>query len=278
MHLIIPNLLIQINKYSVIPSWKIIKCIDKKRLQSDKLCSNINAIKYIKKFIGSFYTMKTMIEINEFYPGDLYDFICWHSIARNKNAINCLKREIKLAEIEKRNVYFVNYIPFSNIIKNKSKFRNRMLIPVCKLSKNNPEKNTWYRISGNSKLIKLLKQEITETSDNIDSCKIDFSALSGNSGAIEIINYEIKLADIQNRNCRIDYEFLLDNPNPEILNMLKPPINKIKWICQYGTKFDILDIYNNNEARYNLLSCNKNIFEVDKNNYKKNLLILSDIL
>lgn len=298
MHLIIPNLLTQINKYFLVPKWKIIKCIDKTQLKDDYLCSNVNAIKHIKKFINSFYIIKNMNKINKVYTTDLYNFIDWNAIAQNKNAIKYLKREIKIAKLEKRNPYF-NYILYNKI----------------------PSNNT----------IKLLKREIVKSCNNINLCKIDWYGISKNPDAIDIINYEIKLAKLENRDHRLNHyallsnenynyiednknviednknaieynknviednknvieynknydysldeiDYLLCNSNPKILKVLSNKY-KIEWICKYGTKFYISNIINRNKilCNYSSLSCNKNIFEVDKSNYKNILLLLSEM-
>lgn len=196
--------------------------------------------------------------------------------------------------------YFKNF--------NKSELYEYLLsdISTYKLLKNNINKINWDYISCNDTSIKLLKRELIKKPGEPNLCKINFDELSANPYAIDIINYEIKLAKLENRNCRINYDSLLFNENaiehiknyikdkpldddivrclllnsnPGILN-IKKDINYDRWILNHGTKKDIIQLINKNEILYNysMLSNNKNIFEVDKLNYKNNLLILSNII
>lgn len=307
MHFIIPNLLKQIIKFTIVPKWDLIKCIRSQIHNFNYLCNNINAVDKIKNIIKLNIEFDNICDKLSIY-GNIYienSTINWSHIVLNKNMIKYIKKYklftrpgqiynlYKNINASKILIKIYNNIPDTEKIqfiydiannKNMVKFiKNKIqefnIINICKplssnknsykILKNITHNNiNWEIASGNSGLIKLLRA-------NID--KIDYNYIMKNENAIDIIKEYIKinkLSDFQKIN-------LSNNKNPEVLGLLDD-LEKTEWICKYGNKQQIISI-KDKYVRLGMINNiiihkNKHIFEIKKLLYKSCIEKLYNII
>lgn len=250
MIFIIPNLQKQINKFIILPSWKLIRQI-KLAINEDSFKNmnlNPNAIKIFKNKPSK---------------------INFRLLSCNPNAIKILIREIKLhgdsaikfsSLIQNRNV--------DKIFKNKSiinlipphiKFNARCRWSAIKLNQtNNQNEIDWNCISNNPNAISMIINEINLAKFENRKPKINWHYLSGNPNAIRIIINEINLAKLENRNSEVNWNFLSGNTGAiELINneiMINRCINlpaklenrkpEIEWFTLSGNP-NAYDLINN---------------------------------
>lgn len=258
MYYIIPNLLKQISKFSIIPKYILLNGLNESKLNITLLCENTNAFNVINKLYKSNETIKSssslsnninMIKIlkkREITSGQL------HALIKNKNAYKL----IKCSMLNKSAIRYACGIKHENI-----KYLMKKIIKDPKLF----IYVNLFEFCRNPMLIKLTKKLLLT-----DSNYIDWYGLCENPKAINIIKREFAL----NRFKNIKWENLVENINafdivsyilqnypvelktdPENINKLKLLKNlhdpNINWhyLSQQEYAIDILEeIYKTNPA------------------------------
>lgn len=306
MYYIIPNLHKQIIKYFILPKWKLLKCIkdsNMKIMDISLLCSNINAVNYMKdvyKLYEEFEKLKN--KLKKYNICNIHDnIIDWKRMMLNKNMIKYIKKHsdfnieyicenenaVKFILNMYTNEYFYEILPNKNMISfinkifndyNAYNYNNIWIsvnlsknINAYKILNNNKHFISWDDVSGNIGLMKLIEKEITESETENRPCKVNYNILMSNRNAIDIIKKYIKNNKLSNE----QLGYLEYNSHPDVLDMLDNKFDKFRWISKHGNKSQI----SNNINKLNRdLSTNKNIFEIDKMLYKKVSKLFYDLL
>lgn len=209
MLFIIPDLLKQINKFTVLPKWELLKFIDVNKTELKYIFKNPKSLDLIKKCIKinrEFVEYINKNNINNLMVRTYLINLDWESIVSNINALKIIIKYYdanKLSYTEKKYIYsmittnklhkkftkWINNNPIDPVLFDKYKSLN---ISYKKFIKYSPFISNWYELSKNANAIKILEFEYYNSIVNKRICKINFGELSSNINAGKLLLIEYK--------------------------------------------------------------------------------------